>query len=59
MNTLGALSLKLGVFEDLQKDVHENTQFVKESENQRETLQVTITKTATELETDTRTKKEF
>ena len=39
LNTLIALNEKLQVFNDLQKDVAENVQFVRDSEDAREELQ--------------------
>ena len=46
LNTLIALNEKLQVFNDLKKDVAENQNFVRQSENAREKLQITITTTA-------------
>lgn len=56
LNTLVALHDKLSVFNDLKKDVEENQCFVRESENAREKLQITITTTATRLSQDTEMK---
>ena len=59
LNTLIALNEKLQVFNDLKKDVADNQAFVKESEDGRRQLQVTITTTAERLKEDTETKKQF
>jgi len=57
LNTLIALNEKLQVFNDLKKDVADNQAFVRESEDGRRSLQITITKTADRLKEDTETKK--
>ena len=54
-----ALNEKLQVFNDLKKDVAENQKFVRESDEARTQLQITITKTADRLKEDTETKKQF
>ena len=56
LNTLIALNEKLQVFNDLKKDVAENKEFVRESEEGRRQLQITITRTADRLKEDTETK---
>ena len=59
LNTLIGLNEKLSVFTDLKRDVKENQSFVRESEDGREVLQVTITKTAESLKEDTLTKVQY
>ena len=59
LNTLIGLNEKLSVFTDLKRDVKENQSFVRESEEGREVLQVTITKTAESLKEDTLTKVQY
>ena len=59
LNTLIALNEKLQVFNDLKKDVAENQDLFRESEDGRKSLQITITTTADRLRDDTETKKQF
>ena len=54
-----ALNEKLQVFNDLKKDVAENQEFVRQSDEGRTQLQITITKTADRLKEDTETKRQF
>ena len=59
MNTLIALNEKLQVFNDLQNDVAQNQQFVRESEAAREELQAILTNTAQKVKEDTEMKEQF
>ena len=59
LNTLISLNEKLQVFNDLKNDVAENQAFVRESEEGRRQLQITITTTADKLKEDTETKQQF
>lgn len=59
LNTLIALNEKLQVFNDLKKDVSENQNCFRTSEDVREQLQITITTTATKLNEDTEMKEKF
>ena len=59
LNTLIALNEKLQVFNDLKKDVSENQNCFRTSEDAREQLQITITTTATKLNEDTEMKEKF
>ena len=59
LNTLIALNEKLQVFNDLQKDVAENQQNFRTSENSREELQVKITQIAVEVKEDTELKEKY
>lgn len=59
LNTLIALNEKLQIFNDLKKDVSENQNCFRESENARESLQITITTTANKLKDDTEMKEKF
>ena len=59
LNTLIALNEKLEVFNDLQKDVKENKEFVRQSEQARETMQAQITDTANKIKEDTEIKQKY
>ena len=59
LNTLIALNEKLEVFNDLKKDVTENKEFVRQSENAREKLQFQITTTAEKIKEDTDIKQKY
>ena len=59
LNTLIALNEKLQVFNDIKKDLAENKQIVRQSEDARGKLQVTITQTAQKLKEDTEMKEKF
>lgn len=59
LNTLIALNEKLQVFNDVKKDLAENKQIVRQSEDARGRLQVTITQTAQKLKEDTEMKEKF
>lgn len=52
-NVLIALNEKLLVFNDFKQDVANHKQFLKESENRRETLQMDIRTISTKVITDT------
>ena len=54
-----ALNEKLQVFNDLQKDVAENQQFVRDSEAAREELQANITRIAQQVREDTQMKEKY
>ena len=59
LNTLIALNEKLQVYNDLQKDVAENQQFVRESEAAREELQVQIVQISQKVKEDTELKEQL
>ena len=59
LNTLIALNEKLEVFNDLKKDVTENKEFVRQSEEARRGLQVQINVTAEKLAEDTNIKQKY
>ena len=59
LNTLIALNEKLQVFNDLQKDVAENQQFVRDSEDAREELHAKLLQIAQELNEDTQMKEKY
>ena len=59
LNTLIALNEKLEVFNDLKKDVTENKEFVRQSEEARRGLQVSITATAEKIAEDTNIKQKY
>ena len=59
LNTLIALNEKLQVFNDIKKDLAENKQIVRQSEDARGNLQITIKQTAQKLKEDTEMKEKF
>ena len=59
LNTLIALNEKLEVFNDLKKDVTENKEFVRQSEEARHGLQVQINATAEKIAEDTNIKQKY
>ena len=59
LNTLIALNEKLQVFNDIKKDLAENKQIVRQSEDARGKLQITIKQTAQKLKEDTEMKEKF
>ena len=59
LNTLIALNEKLEVFNDLKKDVTENQEFVRASEDARGKLQFTLTVTAEKIKEDTEIKQKY
>ena len=59
LNTLIALNEKLNVFNDLKNDVAENQAIFKQSENEREKLQITITTNAQKLKEDSEMHEKF
>ena len=59
LNTLIALNEKLQVFNDLQKDVAENQQMVRDSEAAREDLQQQLVKISVQVREDTELKEKY
>ena len=59
LNTLIALNEKLNVFNDLKNDVAQNISNFRQSENEREKLQITITTNAVKLKEDAELHEKF